>query len=170
MFRMDKPNPKAYIGYVERCSLAITKRLIEKLDFSISLLAVWTFLQRLFIFCNMQQSISRVLSLTVIYLECMSPHISCHRFGRCRADLASRSGVAPSGVYSTPLSPMGWVSSYLAFPPLPALSRRYISVALSLESPPQAVSLHPCPMELGLSSHTGLLHICATICTTAFVT
>ena len=37
-------------------------------------------------------------------------------------------------------------------------SRRYISVALSLESPPQAVSLHPCPMEPGLSSHTGLLH------------
>ena len=34
------------------------------------------------------------------------------------------------------------VGSYPAFPPLPAKSRRYISVALSLESPPPAVSWH----------------------------
>ena len=30
--------------------------------------------------------------------------------------------------------------------------RRYISVALSLGSPPAAVSSYPCPVELGLSS------------------
>ena len=37
-----------------------------------------------------------------------------------------------------------WVSSYLAFPPLLILADgRYISVALSLESPPPAVSWHP---------------------------
>ena len=37
-----------------------------------------------------------------------------------------------------------WVSSYLAFPSLLILADgRYISVALSLESPPPAVSWHP---------------------------
>ncbi len=36
-----------------------------------------------------------------------------------------------------------WVSSYLAFPSLPDQVRRYLSVALSLESPPPAVSRHP---------------------------
>jgi hypothetical protein len=30
--------------------------------------------------------------------------------------------------------------------------RRYVSVALSVGSPPLAVSQHPCPVELGLSS------------------
>ena len=68
----------------------------------------------------MQQTISRVLSWMVIYLEYASPHISSHLLRRCRANLASLSGVAPSGVYSTPLSPRWWVSSYLAFSPLPA--------------------------------------------------
>ena len=48
-----------------------------------------------------------------------------------------------------PLTP---VSSYLAFPPLPAPSRRYISVALSLGLPPAAVSRYSCPVEPGLSS------------------
>lgn len=33
--------------------------------------------------------------------------------------------------------------------------RRYISVALSLGSPPAAVSRYPCPMKLGLSSDAG---------------
>ena len=40
--------------------------------------------------------------------------------------------------------------STLAFP---CGSSRYISVALSLESPPPAVNRHPCPMVLGLSSY-----------------
>ncbi len=44
------------------------------------------------------------------------------------------------------------VVSYTAFPPLPAYSRRFISVALSLESPPPDVIRHPCPVEPGLSS------------------
>ena len=44
------------------------------------------------------------------------------------------------------------MSSYLAFPPLPGKSRRYFSVALSLGSPPAAVSRYSCPVELGLSS------------------
>ena len=48
------------------------------------------------------------------------------------------------------------VSSYLAFPPLPAdaqtPSRRYISVALFLKSPSAGVTRYPCPVEPGLSS------------------
>ena len=46
------------------------------------------------------------------------------------------------------------VSSYLTFPPLPRSrrTRRYISVALFLGSPPAAVSRYSCPVELGLSS------------------
>ena len=51
------------------------------------------------------------------------------------------------------------VSSYLAFPPLPAdaqaPSRRYISVALFLKSPSAGVTRYPCPAEPGLSSWTG---------------
>ena len=43
------------------------------------------------------------------------------------------------------------VSSYLAFPPLHR-EMRYISVALSLKSPSQGITLHPCPAVLGLSS------------------
>jgi len=35
------------------------------------------------------------------------------------------------------------VVSYTALPPLPAYGRRYISVALSLESPPPDVIRHP---------------------------
>ena len=51
------------------------------------------------------------------------------------------------------------VSSYLAFPPLPVHKhRRYISVALSLGSPPAAVSRYPCPMEPGLSSGAAFRH------------
>ena len=49
------------------------------------------------------------------------------------------------------------VSSYLAFPSLPALAdRRSISVALFLGSPPAGVARYPCPAEPGLSSQAGL--------------
>jgi len=52
-------------------------------------------------------------------------------------------GLAPGGVYIA--YPVAWmlVSSYLTFPPLPAKCRRYLSVALSLESPPLGVTQHP---------------------------
>ena len=53
-------------------------------------------------------------------------------------------GVASDRVYSAPMLPWGRVSSYLAFPPLPVLAdRRYISVALSRESPPADVISYP---------------------------
>ena len=109
-----------------------------------------------------QQTVSRVLSWMVIYLGRLSPDASSRPFGRCRTSLASHSSVAPDGVYSARMSPYRRVSSYLAFPPLPAKSRRYLSVALSLESPPQAVSLHPVLWSPDFP-HT----LCATICFTA---
>ena len=68
----------------------------------------------------MQQTISRVLSWMVIYLGRMSPHASSRLFGSRRTSLTSHSGVAPGGVYSVRMSPYKRVSSYLAFPPLPA--------------------------------------------------
>ena len=42
-------------------------------------------------------------------------------------------------------------------------SRRYLSVALSLGSPPAAVSRYPCPGELGLSSDEGFPPSPATV-------
>ena len=64
-------------------------------------------------------------------------------------------GVAADRVYRPPMLPWGAVSSYLAFPPLPAAAkprRRYISVALFLGSPPADVIRYPCPVQPGLSS------------------
>ena len=113
-------------------------------------------------FKSYQQTVSRVLSRMVIYLGRMSPHASSRLLGRCRTSLASHSSVAPSGVYSARMSPYGRVSSYLAFPPLPAKGGRYLSVALSLESPPQAVSLHPVLWSPDFP-HITAVPLCATI-------
>ena len=58
-------------------------------------------------------------------------------------------GVAPDRVcrascsLNTDAVPRAPVSSYLAFPPLPSIAWRYISVALSLRSPSAAVSRYP---------------------------
>ena len=51
-------------------------------------------------------------------------------------------GRASDGVYRASSVTRGAVSSYLAFPPLPE-NWRFISVALSLESPPPDVIRHP---------------------------
>ena len=51
-------------------------------------------------------------------------------------------GLASDGVYRASSVTRGAVSSYLAFPPLPE-NWRFISVALSLESPPPDVIRHP---------------------------
>ena len=61
----------------------------------------------------------------------------------CRANNPSVD-VAVNRVYMAGNVSTPSVSSYLAFPPLPAkYNRRYISVALSLGSPPAAVSRYP---------------------------
>ena len=60
--------------------------------------------------------------------------------------------LASDGVYRALGVAVQAVSSYLTFPPLPASGRRFISVALSLGSPPPVVSRRPCPVKPGLSS------------------
>ena len=60
-------------------------------------------------------------------------------------------GVASDRVYMASRVTAGSVSSYLAFPSLPH-TRRFISVALSLGSPPADVIRYPSPMKPGLSS------------------
>lgn len=60
-------------------------------------------------------------------------------------------GVAANRVYMAGNVTTPSVSSYLAFPSLP-LSRRFLSVALSLGSPPAAVSSYSVSVKPGLSS------------------
>ena len=63
----------------------------------------------------------------------------------------SRYGLSPSTAaiihrYSSKLESVHYYSH------TPLIAERYISVALSLELPPPAVSRHPCPVKPGLSS------------------
>ncbi len=94
-------------------------------------------------FCG-GKSVSRVLSFkTVIYLNPASLQGFSHLPKRRRADLTSSIRCCSEwGLQHTSVAGV-WVSSYLAFPPLPAKDRRYISVALSLKLPSQGVTLHP---------------------------
>ena len=59
--------------------------------------------------------------------------------------------LAPDGVYMTAQSPGRRCALTAPFHPY-RIMRRYISVALALESPPPAVSWHPCPTVPGLAS------------------
>ena len=69
------------------------------------------------------RSVSRVLSSkTVIYLICASLHIFSHLPGRCRASFASSIRCCSGwGLQQGPVA-RPRVSSYLAFPPLPAFA------------------------------------------------
>ena len=80
----------------------------------------------------------------------------CHLHGTRRADASCPSAVLLRIGFAEPCS------SPHAGELLPRLSTlthqngmRYISVALSLGSPPAAVSRYSCPVELGLSSDAG---------------
>ena len=96
-----------------------------------------------FVFNIVSQSVSRVLSFkTVIYLKHISLYVFSHLPGRRRASLTSSIRCCSEWGLQHASVAGAWVSSYLAFPPLP-FSRRYISVALSLKSPSQGVTLHP---------------------------
>ena len=67
-------------------------------------------------------------------------------------------GLAPGGVYPAAPVARGAVRSYRTVSPLPACTHvgGLFSVALSLGSPPPAVSRHRIPVEPGLSSTTRL--------------
>ena len=104
--------------------------------------------------------VSRVLSRTIIYLCCLLPNSSkglpphCHHLKSLRSvgQTEFQRGVASDRVYMAQAVTCLSVSSYLAFPSLPRKTRRFISVALSRESPPADVIRYPCPVKPGLSS------------------
>ena len=88
------------------------------------------------------RSISRVLSRTTIYLRRTLPHGSSEHLMKVSAsNRSSLSRLAPSGVYRAPRVTVRSVGSYPAFPSL-QVSLRFISVALSRESPPVGVTNH----------------------------
>ena len=72
-----------------------------------------------------------------------------------RIDIPSLFGLAPGGVYPAILVTENAVRSYRTFSPLPlelSSNGGFLSVALSLGSPPPAVNRHRVSMEPGLSS------------------
>ena len=89
----------------------------------------------------------------IIYLwRCITATLK-PSFAKCRAGLKSQSMLLRMGFtrefsYHLPCELLPHIST------LTAARRRLFSVALSLESPPPAVSRHPCSMEPGLSSRT----------------
>lgn len=104
-------------------------------------------------------AVSRVLYLTIIYLVLQLPAKSSGRKGRERTHISPFS-LASGGVYRAKAISSFSVVSYTTFPSLPSVWR-FISVALSLGSPPQAVSLHHVLWMLGLSSSCDAI-VCIT--------
>ena len=103
--------------------------------------------------CKMVLSmpISRVLSWTTIFLVCTLPCSSSHLLETAGPTYMFLHDVAPNRVYMAAQSPARRCALTAPFHPY-LQCRRYISVALSLGSPPAAVSRYSCPVELGLSS------------------
>ena len=95
--------------------------------------------------------ISRVLSWTTIFLVCTLPCSSSHLLETAGPTYMFLHDVAPNRVYMAAQSPARRCALTAPFHPY-LQCRRYISVALSLGSPPAAVSRYSCPMEPGLSS------------------
>ncbi len=79
--------------------------------------------------------------LRSVQRKILLPPMGCRRATVCRM-AAPICGVASDRVYICTQLPAMPVSSYLAFPSLP-LARRFISVALSLGSPPADVIRYP---------------------------
>ena len=127
-------------------------------------------------------TISRVLSLTAIYLGIQLPAYSSHLLGDGRANLVSSTVLlrieftAPQCSHAagellprlSTLTPVPQASrtsrdekpihciplpDASGNPGTPTAVERYISVALFLKSPSAGVTRYPCPMEPGLSSY-----------------
>ena len=89
------------------------------------------------------KTVSRVMSWMVIYLGCLSPDSSSGLPGSRRAALCSLFGLASDGVYMCPLCYQRGGSLLHCLSTLTRQAVRFISVALSLESPPPDVIWHP---------------------------
>ena len=99
------------------------------------------------------KTISRVMSCVIIYPMELSPvPLSDPPENMTGSHIRFLFGLASDGVYMAFSVTRETVVSYTAFPPLPGKTWRYLSVALSLESPPPDVIRHPCPAKPGLSS------------------
>ena len=111
------------------------------------------------------KTISRVLYLTVIYLDSLLPDCSSHL-----PRTAGQAYCPPTVLLrieftaSDSLQPMGELLPRLST--LTVQVRRYISVALFLKSPSAGVTRYPCPVEPGLSSWTAFRPAHATVCLT----
>ena len=115
---------------------------------------------------NTSKTVSRVLYLTVIYLDALLPVRSSHP-GSGRASLYAPIPVLlrieftasdcsqPTGALLPHLSTL--TSSLIR------RGRRYISVALFLRSLWAGVTRYPCPVEPGLSSSAGFRLAAATV-------
>lgn len=99
-----------------------------------------------------RQSISRVLYKTTIFLGWASPHSSSRLGGARKGTHCPGRALLPVRFTEPRKLPSALVRSYRTFPPLPAKCRRFLSVALSLGSPPAAVSSYRSLEEPGLSS------------------
>ncbi len=111
------------------------------------------------------KTVSRVLYLTVIYLDGLLPDRSSHLLR------TAGQAVCPPTVLlrieftaSDSLQPMGELLPRLST--LTVQVRRYISVALFLKSPSAGVTRYPCPVEPGLSSWQVFRRCHATVCLT----
>ena len=96
-----------------------------------------------FLYLGMSNTISRVLYLTIIYLDLMLPPDSSNLPGTRRAAVLFLFGLASDGVYSRRpcYQRRGELLPHLFT--LTGKSRRFFSVALAWESPPPDVIRHP---------------------------
>ena len=111
------------------------------------------------------KTVSRVLYLTVIYLDAPLPVRSSHLPEAAGPAMCFHHGVAPDRVYIDGQSPAVGCALTAPFHPY-RQSRRYLSVALFLKSPSAGVTRYPCPVEPGLSSWAAFQPAHATVCFT----
>ena len=106
----------------------------------------------------MSNTISRVLYLTIIYLDLTLLPGSSNLPGTRRATVSSLFGLASDGVYTAVSVTGNAVSSYLAFSPLPdILAVLFCCTGLGVTS----TGRYPasCPMKPGLSSPAVFRHL-----------
>ena len=116
--------------------------------------------------CGARETVSRVLYLTVIYLDAPLPVRSSHP-GSGRASLCAPIPVLLRIEFTASdcSQPMGALLPHLSTLTGTAQpNQRYISVALFLKSPSAGVTRYPCPVEPGLSSWTAFRPAHATVC------
>ena len=106
----------------------------------------------------MSNTISRVLYLTIIYLDLLLPASSSNLPGTQRATVSFLFGLASDGVYTATSVTREAVSSYLAFSPLPA-KQAVIFCCTGLGVTSTGRYPASCPLKPGLSSPAAFRHL-----------